>query len=147
MFREASSPSSGISHPTSPQEVTYKWIKHILKYSRDFEYTVDCVGMETGGTCQACSIHVRPLDPADVECSLFVKFSLPHSPKVEEIWQSGCYQREAYFYSSLLDNTPQSLAPNVHLVHCDFEQRQSVMVVQDMRMVAETDEVKGGFKR
>jgi hypothetical protein len=145
-FGETSAPTSGISHPTSPQEISYVWLKHILKYSRDFEYAVDCVGMESGDTCQTCAIHVHPLDCEDADHSLFLKFSLPHSPNVEEIWQSGCYQREAYFYNALLENMPQSLAPRVHLAHCDYEQRQSLIVLQDMRMDVESCVIKGGFR-
>eukprot|EP00118_Oscarella_pearsei_P018986 m.198569 g.198569 ORF g.198569 m.198569 type:complete len:763 (+) comp39562_c0_seq2:161-2449(+) len=131
--------------PSQPSEITLEWMKE--KFS---EFGLKALRLEVsevvfppleGDTCQACKVVLdcegdsgNPDLAQQMKC--FIKFGLSSANEkdfpVNEIWASGCHEREAYFYSRLRTKTKQPIAPECYYACCNPERRQSVIVLEDL---------------
>ena len=127
--------------PLQPSDVTLEWIQRQL-----FPNAVELSSVEElvfassqGKTCRACSACIEEVNPSQ-SVRVFIKMGLTsecaadveNRESVESVWASGCHEREIFFYSTLLPNSPQSIAPRCYYARCDADQHQSILVLDDL---------------
>eukprot|EP00118_Oscarella_pearsei_P011481 m.77525 g.77525 ORF g.77525 m.77525 type:complete len:764 (+) comp36041_c0_seq1:54-2345(+) len=139
-FGDAS--DDAVKIPSQLCEVTLDWIKEKFK---QINVEINKMSLDKiifpplqGDTCQACKAKVSGKDEfgQNRQINCFIKFGLSSDDgrgiPVDKIWESGCHQREVYFYSFLYTMLSQFIAPECYYAHCDMECRQSVLLLQHL---------------
>eukprot|EP00118_Oscarella_pearsei_P019014 m.199159 g.199159 ORF g.199159 m.199159 type:complete len:755 (+) comp39566_c0_seq4:74-2338(+) len=131
-----------IKVPSQPREVTIEWLRKIfskqnlaVKKLRTVEVTFSRL---EGTTCLACAAEAncKSKSGRSRQINCFVKLGLISDDgrgiSVKKMWESGCYEREVYFYSKLSKEIPLKISPECHYSHCEAESLQSVLVLEDL---------------